>query len=230
MKIVFAFAVLLLTACASTAPPDSPPPAAAAVGDERIAELQTSVTELLERLDVMSSRIARLEEERAAPVQASPPVRIQAPAAAATSVQPDAAAREERVPQQQAVAGAEIAERYRQGVILMSSKKYAQARPIFERVLEDDPTGSLADNALFWLGETYYATGDYATAIRYYSRVTIEYSDQNKAPDALLKTALSLEKTGDLALARTTLQQVIERYPYSTPAAAAKKELDRIRY
>jgi tol-pal system protein YbgF len=88
----------------------------------------------------------------------------------------------------------------------------------------------LADNALFWIGETYYATGDYSTAIRYYGRVVHEYPDQNKAPDAMLKMALSLEKTGDLALARTTLQQVIERYPFSTPALAAKVELERIRY
>ena len=31
-------------------------------------------------------------------------------------------------------------------------------------------------------------------------------------------------------MARTTLQAVISRYPYSAPAAAAKTELNRIKY
>jgi TolA-binding protein len=66
--------------------------------------------------------------------------------------------------------------------------------------------------------------------MRYYARVTSEFTDQNKAPDAMYKTAIALEKTGDLALARKTLQQVIERYPYSTSASMAKQELQRIKY
>jgi TolA-binding protein len=42
--------------------------------------------------------------------------------------------------------------------------------------------------------------------------------------------AMTQERTGDLALARRTLQQVIERYPYSSTASTAKAELERIRY
>jgi TolA-binding protein len=57
-----------------------------------------------------------------------------------------------------------------------------------------------------------------------------DYSTQNKAPDALFKTAIAQERTGDLALARRTLQQVIERYPYSSAASTAKAELERIRF
>ena len=64
----------------------------------------------------------------------------------------------------------------------------------------------------------------------FYRRVSEEFAEQNKAPDALYKLALALAKTGDLALARTTLQQVIARYPYSAPASSAKGELNRIKY
>jgi TolA-binding protein len=66
--------------------------------------------------------------------------------------------------------------------------------------------------------------------VRYYARVINEFSDQNKAPDAMFKTALAQAKTGDLALARRTLQQVIEKYPYSSTASSAKAELQRIKY
>ena len=82
----------------------------------------------------------------------------------------------------------------------------------FQAVFDSDPAGDLADNALFWIGETYFAAGDYTNAVRYYTRVVNEFSDQNKAPDAMFKIALAQARTGDLALARRTLQQVIERY------------------
>jgi tol-pal system protein YbgF len=97
-------------------------------------------------------------------------------------------------------------------------------------VYESDQQGDLADNALFWIGETYFAAKDYVNAMRFYARVTTDYADQNKAPDAMFKTALAQERTGDLALARRTLQQVIERYPYSSSASTAKQELQRIKY
>jgi TolA-binding protein len=46
----------------------------------------------------------------------------------------------------------------------------------------------------------------------------------------MFKIALAQARTGDLALARRTLQQVIEKYPYSSTASSAKAELQRIRF
>ena len=57
-----------------------------------------------------------------------------------------------------------------------------------------------------------------------------EYPDENKAPDAMLKLALAYGKSGDLQMARTTLEGCIKKYPYSGPAASAKVELQRIKY
>src|ERR1700719_974155 len=69
---------LLLVACASKGPdvavlPPPPPPEfpAPVQPDARLAELQTSMTELLERLDGMNARLAKLEaaqSEAPAPV------------------------------------------------------------------------------------------------------------------------------------------------------------------
>jgi TolA-binding protein len=66
--------------------------------------------------------------------------------------------------------------------------------------------------------------------MKFYRRVTTEFGDANKAPDALFKSALTFEKTGDLGMARNTLDEVIRRYPYSSSAASAKLELKRIKY
>jgi tol-pal system protein YbgF len=239
---VFVFAA----ACASTdapepLPPVTPPP------DPRIGELQTTLTELLERIDVLNERMARLENGVAAtPVVVAAPVVASAPMSASAEVavpQTVAAPAREGAPpprvqpelppvpaSQPALVSAKLAEDYRQAIILFGRGRHTDARRSFQEVFEADTNGDLADNALFWIGETYYAAADYSNAVRFYMRVVNDYAEENKAPDALLKVALAQERTGDLALARKTFQRVIERYPYSSTASTAKSELQRIRY
>lgn len=216
MRRLLAAAALLSLSCASAdAPPPAPAPAAT---DPRVAELQVALTELLERLDVMNDRISRIEEARtvtARPAEASQP--------ASTVAAPVPAP-------QRAVVGAALAERYRTAMALYGKGSYGEARREFEAVFAADETGDLADNALFWIGETYFAGGDFVNAMKYYGRIVREYGSTNKAPDALLKTALAQARTGDLSLARRTLQQVIADYPYSGAAQSAKTELERIRF
>lgn len=227
-----AIAVLLLSAACATAPTPAPAPADGQTGTT-LAELQVSMTELLERIDVLNERIARVEAAQSETRAAAPAVqpRVAAPAASPVTVPqtPTPAVTASATPSA-AVRGADIAGRYREAITLYAKRQYGDARAAFQAVFDADVEGDLADNALFWIGESYFAAGDFTNAMRYYRRVTTEFADQNKAPDAMLKTALSLERTGDLALAKTTLQQLIEKYPYSSSAATAKKELVRIRF
>ncbi len=229
-KVCVAAALLLAAACASTSTePDLPPMTQAAPApDPRVNELQTQLTELLERIDVLNQRIAQLEEQReSAPDIGRASARPTAPAPQRVETRPASAP----APQpQRAVVGAQIAEDYRQAIMQFGRGRHGEARRTFEAVYEADPSGDLADNALFWIGETYFAAKDYTNAVRYYMRVVNDYPSENKAPDALFKTAMAQERTGDLALARRTLQQVIARYPYSSPASSAKAELERIRF
>jgi tol-pal system protein YbgF len=125
---------------------------------------------------------------------------------------------------------AAIADNYRGALILFGKGRMAEARTALQQVFDADPSGDLADNALYWIGETYYAAGDYAKAMRAYERVTKEYPEQNKAPDAMFKIGLTFVKTGDLGMARKTFEEVIRRYPYATAASSAKLELKRVKY
>ena len=238
MKKLAAAVLVLCAACASTDDAIAPAPHPAPAADPQVAELQTALTELLERLDVLNDRIARLEEMGVAPAVVAPassPVSVSTPAqdrpeAGAPAAAPETPREVGTAVPPRALVGARIAADYRNALALYGRSAFAEARRAFEEVYEADPSGDLADNALFWIGESYFAARDWVNAIKFYRRVVNEYAEQNKAPDALFKTAMALEKTGDLALARKTLQQVIERYPYSTPATTAKAELQRIRY
>lgn len=222
----------LASASACATAPDGAAPAATvapAAADPRIATMQTQMTELLERIDVLNDRIARLEESQTAAPARVVETRTE-PSSAPTPGELQPAQRPAARPTQKALAGAQIADDYRKAMALFGSSRHVDARHAFEAVYEADPSGELADNALFWIGETWFATGNFSNAMRYYARVVNDFSDQNKAPDALLKMALAQARTGDLALARKTLQQVIERYPYSTASSSAKAELERTRF
>jgi tol-pal system protein YbgF len=232
-KLLCCAAVLLAVGCASSKPAndeaDIVPPAQVAASQQttalesRVDALQTSLTELLERLDVMNDRIARMEAAPAPASVVSAPVRTgegaAAPPVPAPAPEPS-----------RALVSAQLADTYRNALMLYGRGKMEEARRTFQQVFDQDPTGDLADNALYWIGETYYAANNYAEASKYYKRVTVEFSEQNKAPDALFKIALSFAKMSDLGMAKQTLEEVIRRYPYSSAAASAKLELKRIRY
>ncbi|HWS71364.1 MAG TPA: tol-pal system protein YbgF [Thermoanaerobaculia bacterium] len=224
-----------------------PPPSPVASGatDARLAELQTSMTELLERIDVLNDRMSRLEsasagaasasapmpmpapqprlsEQQLSPMPAPPPAMV-APVVATPAPVPVAAASAPLV-------GARIADNYRGALELYGKNKFAEARKAFQQVLDSDAAGELADNALYWIGETYFAQNNFDEAMKFYQRVTKEYPDQNKAPDALYKIGVTHEKSGDLAMARKTFEECIQRYAYSSAAASARLELKRIKY
>jgi tol-pal system protein YbgF len=243
----YAVLLLLVTACA-TKPADEndvpslvPPPETAsaaantAASDARVAELQTSMTELLERIDVLNARIARLEAAPPAETRVAlqPQPRVVEPAPrpvleAAPAPAPVRAATQP--PVSGPLQNAAIADNYRGALILFGKGRMADARVALQQVFDADPSGELADNALYWIGETYYASSDFTNAMRAYERVTKEYPEQNKAPDAMFKIGLTFEKTGDLGMARKTFDEVIKRYPYSTAASSAKLELKRVKY
>lgn len=219
--------MIFLAACGSAPPPEPvtvPRESAAVVAtDPRVGELQVLVAELLDRLEVVNSRLERLEQEGSAMRPAAPT--RPTPAAPRAAAPPRVTEQPRIVP-----SGAEIGRSYQEALELYGKGQIDRAREAFQAILEADPNGDLADNALYWIGETWYSTGRYPEAISAYQRIERDYPGENKAPDAMLKMGMSHARTGDLVLARRTFERLIERYPYSTAAAAAKSEIERIAY
>lgn len=212
-------AALLLVSCGSTAD-DEPvlaPVAPAPAPDPRVAEMHVLLSELLDRMEVMNSRLQRLESGAPSSQPAAP-----APATAAAPAQP--------LRRVTPLSPAAIGDTYREALVLFGRGRIDDSRAAFQKIFDADPGGDLADNALYWIGETWFVQARYKEAIDIYQRLVAEYGSENKAPDALLKTGLAYAKLGDLAMARSTLQSLIERYPYSTPAASARLEIERIKY
>lgn len=190
--------------------------------DPRVSEMRVQVTELVDRMEVMQARLNRMEDAlselasiRSQPQRAAAPARVAEESTAAVERYGSAS---------------NAADLYQEGLLFFARGQNAKARETFSKVYQTDPLGELADNALFWIAETHFVMNEMTEAIAIYDRLVDAFPSQNKAPDAMHKKALALVKLGDLTLARRTLETLIEAYPYSTAASAAKRELERIRY
>lgn len=106
--------------------------------------------------------------------------------------------------------------------------QYDQSAQLFQDFLQRYPNGSWAPNALYWLGESYYVTQNYALAQQQFQTLLDRYPTHDKAPGALLKVGLSQYGARQFDAAEATLAQVIERYPGTDAARTAADRLNAI--
>ena len=79
---------------------------------------------------------------------------------------------------------------------LLRQANYAGAEEAFSAFLVENPDHTLAGNAKYWLGETYYVRGNYQQAAVTFAEGFESYPDNSKAPDNLLKLGMSLASLG----------------------------------
>jgi tol-pal system protein YbgF len=106
-------------------------------------------------------------------------------------------------------------------------KNFTSAIETFQRFLTQFPDHELADNAQYWMGEIYYAKGDWERAILEFDKVVKKYPSGEKVSDALLKQAFSFEKLGDMKTAEILLRRIVEEFPKSEAATKAKERLEK---
>jgi tol-pal system protein YbgF len=103
--------------------------------------------------------------------------------------------------------------------------EYAEASRRFQAYLETYPAGTLAPNAWYWLGESYYVTQNYDVALTAFESLLQAFPDSAKAPDALLKLGYCQFELGRAPQGEATLRDVIARYPGSDAARLAQSRL-----
>jgi tol-pal system protein YbgF len=110
----------------------------------------------------------------------------------------------------------------------LKAGRYADSANLFQQFLQDYPSGSYAPNALYWLGESYYVTQNYALAQQQFQTLLDRYPTHDKAAGALLKVGLSQYGLQQMDAAEATLSQVGQRYPGSDAARTADDRLRAI--
>ena len=97
------------------------------------------------------------------------------------------------------------------GILLQ--KDYGSAEAGFDDFLKRHSGHQLAGNAQYWLGETYYVRGQYRAAAAAFLKGYQTYSRSPKAPECLLKLAMSLQRLGQKDAACSSFNELATKYP-----------------
>lgn len=118
-------------------------------------------------------------------------------------------------------------EQYAYGFGLLRKANYDEAEVAFTEFLSNNPHDPLADNARYWLGETYYARGDYALAAEAFLDAYQRNKTGPKAPDSLLKLGMSLGNLEKIPEACATYDQLRTALPDAPVSIKTKAQKER---
>jgi tol-pal system protein YbgF len=112
-------------------------------------------------------------------------------------------------------------EQYNFAYGLLKQADYPAAEVALKSFVRQHPDDGLAASAQYWLGETYYARGNYAEAAIAFAEGYKRYPRGTKAPDNLLKLGMSLARANQKQNACTALAQLDHDFP--NPGNAIKE-------
>ncbi len=225
-------AVLPLAGCSLT--PAEPDPVQVKLDDvdrrvgqvERVVNNQ-SLIELTQRLDALQNEVRQLRGQVEELENSNTALRKQQ-----RDLYADLESRLSALAATPAAAGdatsAAAQQAYGRAFDALKAGQYPQAIKGFQAFLVSYPRGALSYNAQYWLGEAFYVTRDYDQALAAFTRVSKEWPDSRKLPDALVKQGFSLFELKRLADARNILNDLIKRFPDTEAARLAAERLKRI--
>lgn len=117
---------------------------------------------------------------------------------------------------------------YQQAYDALRNGRTEQSIAAFKAYLQKYPSGQLASNAQYWLGEAYRVNQNSDSARQAFNDLINNYPDSTKVPDALLKLGYVEFDLKDWGKAREYLTRVTADFPKSTAARLASKKLHLI--
>jgi tol-pal system protein YbgF len=141
----------------------------------------------------------------------------QAPASPSSSAEPAASADPQAIQQE-----------YNAAFTALRNGKFLQSSRQFQTFIEAHPNSTLAPNAFYWLGESYYTVQNFDVALKTFQKLLQLYPDSEKAPGALLKSGYCQDALHQDDAAVKTLNKVVSRYPGSSVANLAQQRLQDI--
>ena len=195
-------------------------------GNVALERVERDLSILSARIDETNGRIGNLQQEVVSMRQNQQPLLL--PPLETTDGEGETSAESpDNAPSPPAVAaGPSVTDIYNQARIDYTQGRYALAISGFQDVLASDPRGDLADNAHYWVGESYFAQRQYDRAIDSFDTVVRDYPNSNKRSDAYLKKAMSLENMDRRSEAMLMYELVIEQFPRTQHQRIARSRLE----
>lgn len=116
---------------------------------------------------------------------------------------------------------------YEQAFGYLRDADYDKAEKALNEFLARNANHTLAGNAQYWLGETYFVRNKYPEAATAFATGIQKYPKGVKAPDNLLKFGMTLGKLNKKTEACTALAQLPQKYPEASAGVKKKAESER---
>ena len=122
---------------------------------------------------------------------------------------------------------------YNQGMNEVIQRQHESAIRIFENYVKRFPEDMDSDNALYWIGHSYFQLKQNQKAERAFRKILTGYehrptSQGYKTPDAIYMLGKISERRRDLVASKYYFRNVIARYPGSVAARNATRDLNRL--
>ena len=114
---------------------------------------------------------------------------------------------------------------YQEALDEVYAHKYEDAIAKFSGLLQSGSIGDLADNSQYWIGECYFALGNYEQALAEFEKVFV-FERNNKADDAQFMMGMAYLKLGETLLAEIEFNSLLSFYEHSEYIARAERKLD----
>lgn len=118
---------------------------------------------------------------------------------------------------------------YDQAFQALKELRYADAAQEFQAFIDAYPDSTLAGNAQYWLGESYYVTRNYDIALQAFQDLVRQYPESTKRGDGLLKIGFTHYELEEYDQARAALEQVQQEFPGSPLSRLAESRLRSMR-
>jgi tol-pal system protein YbgF len=118
-----------------------------------------------------------------------------------------------------------VKDRYNYAIGLLRKTDYSGAEKALRAFIAVDGKNPLANNARYWLGETFYVRGEFEQAAQIFLASYQADTKGAKAPDSLLKLGMSLNGLKKKREACAAFGKLKKDYPDASPAI--KKTLER---
>ncbi|MCZ6820278.1 MAG: tetratricopeptide repeat protein [Calditrichaeota bacterium] len=116
---------------------------------------------------------------------------------------------------------------YQDALNAVYARDYNEAIAKFRELLRMENTDNLADNAQYWIGESYYAMRQYEVALAEFERV-FAFEDNNKIDDAQFMLGMAYIRLGDASTAQIELENLMAFFQDSEYVVRAELEFNSL--
>ncbi len=114
---------------------------------------------------------------------------------------------------------------FRTAFLNQAKGEYQEAIKGYEQLVKKHPSSSFTHQAIYQLGECYFALGNYNQSINYFTKLLKEYEGSLLVPAALYKIASAYIELDNNSMAKAYLKQLLREYPKTNEAKLAEEKL-----